>query len=115
MAKSIRMMDYADKQILISLRSSAEEGNENAKAELREMFEALQKDAEDDNPIAWFNLGLFFYYGVDTDDSDEEAAKWFKKAAFAFHKSGDDDNARLCLQRVNLGNNACDFLAVTRY
>lgn len=93
-------MDYADKQILISLRGSAGEGYENSKAELRELFEELQKDAESDDPVAWFNLGMFFYYGVDTDDSDEKAAKWFKKAAFAFHNNGDDDNARLCLRRV---------------
>ena len=82
------LMDYGDKQYFIALRGIVERKEKNWKKhakELRESFEAAQKAAESGNATGQFNLGMHYYYGFGVEESDEEAFKWYEKAAMQGH------------------------------
>jgi TPR repeat protein len=84
----IKTMDYGDKQYFIALRGIVEEkeaGWEDCAKELRESLEAAQKEAETGNPIGQFNLAMHYYYGFGVEESDEQAFKWYEKAAIQGH------------------------------
>ena len=113
---------------LTSLRICAEEGNENAARELRESFEATLKAAETGIAAAQFSVAQHYDYGFDDDKEaakwyekaarnghpiamwrvawsyrgvegyEQEYNEWRKKAAFAFHTEGKDDDALHCLR-----------------
>jgi len=84
----VKTMDYGDKQYYIALRGIVERKEKNWRKyakELRESFEESRKQAETGNPTAQFNLAMHYYYGFGVEESDEEAFKWYEKAAMQGH------------------------------
>ena len=85
----MKTFDYGDKQYYIALRGIVENKDgdnwEECEKELRESFEESRKQAETGNPTAQFNLAMHYYYGFGVEESDEEAFKWYEKAAMQGH------------------------------
>ena len=84
----IKTMDYGDKQYYIALRGiveNKEKGWKNCAKELRESLEAAQKAADAGNAAGQYNLGMHYDYGFGVEESDEEAFKWYEKAAIQGH------------------------------
>ena len=84
----IKTFDYGDKQYCIALRGIVQDkgkGWRKYAKELRESFEESLKQAETGNATAQFNLAMHYYYGFGVEESDEEAFKWYEKAAMQGH------------------------------
>jgi len=95
---------FTEKQIMIGLRTCAEEGDEDCARQLRESFENVNKavtegreryihsykTSQDKKEIeeekqsfaeALYWLGQHYRYAIGTKENDDEAIKWYKKAA----------------------------------
>jgi TPR repeat protein len=55
----------------------------------------LQKIAEQDNAEAQYYLGLCYREGIGIEKNEEEAVKWFRKAAEQDHYDAQKELARL--------------------
>jgi TPR repeat protein len=82
-------MEYVKKQILLAYQSCAEDGDEECARDLRESFEKA-RNAVDKSELskdktaraeALYNLGDHYWYGFGVEEDDDEALKYYRKAA----------------------------------
>ena len=57
----------------------------HAQAISKEQLLVLQQEAKDGNAVAQYNLGTMYYSGQGLPRNDEEAIKWYRKAAERGH------------------------------
>jgi TPR repeat protein len=86
-------MDHVDKQILLAYQSCAEDGDEECARDLRESFEKARnavinsEQSKDKTAQAevLYNLGDHYWYGFGVEEDNDEALKYYRKAAELGH------------------------------